>query len=321
MHDTATSNTAELQRVRKSGLSGQLSRVLPVLMAMLMSITGVGAALLTASPASASTPSTYYWVAAANGTVYNFGNAPSYGSAKGISAHPVVGIIATPDNLGYWEVASDGGVFSFGDAGFYGSVPGILQGRTLSKPVVGMVATADGKGYWLVASDGGVFAFGDAGFYGSAAMIKLSGPVVGMAATPDGQGYWLVASDGGVFTYGDAVFAGTVTTTVTGSPVGIIASGTSYIIATSRGGGYNFPGSNFNGSLAMQGTVPNGQIVGISPTADAKGYYFVGSDGGVFTFGDAVYYGSIPASLGQAGSVFNTQVGVALASPIVGFAS
>ena len=33
-------------------------------------------------------------------------------------------------------------------------------------------------------------------------------PIVGMASTADGGGYWLVAADGGVFAYGDAVFEG-----------------------------------------------------------------------------------------------------------------
>jgi hypothetical protein len=30
------------------------------------------------------------------------------------------------------------------------------------------------------------------------------------------------------------------------------------------------------------------------PTADGKGYWLVGRDGGIFTFGDASYVGSLP---------------------------
>ena len=37
-------------------------------------------------------------------------------------------------------------------------------------------------------------------------------------------------------------------------------------------------------------------VVGISPTANKAGYWLVASDGGVFAFGDAGYYGSIPGS-------------------------
>jgi hypothetical protein len=35
-------------------------------------------------------------------------------------------------------------------------------------------------------------------------------------------------------------------------------------------------------------------VVGMVPTADRGGYWLVGSDGGVFAFGDAGFYGSIP---------------------------
>ena len=80
--------------------------------------------------------------------------------------------------------------------------------RASTSPIVGMAATPDGRGYWLVASDGGIFSFGDAGFYGSIGGHALNQPIVGMAATPDGRGYWLVASDGGIFSFGDAGFYG-----------------------------------------------------------------------------------------------------------------
>jgi hypothetical protein len=35
-------------------------------------------------------------------------------------------------------------------------------------------------------------------------------------------------------------------------------------------------------------------VVGITPTVDHGGYWLVASDGGIFTFGDAAFYGSIP---------------------------
>ena len=37
-------------------------------------------------------------------------------------------------------------------------------------------------------------------------------------------------------------------------------------------------------------------IVGIAETSTGKGYWLVGADGGVFTYGDAGYFGSVPAS-------------------------
>ena len=38
---------------------------------------------------------------------------------------PIVGMAATPDGKGYWLVASDGGIFTYGDATFYGSTGGM----------------------------------------------------------------------------------------------------------------------------------------------------------------------------------------------------
>jgi hypothetical protein len=43
----------------------------------------------------------------------------------------------------------------------------------------------------------------------------------------------------------------------------------------------------------MGATRLNGQIVGIAATPSGNGYYMVGRDGGVFTFGDAQYFGSM----------------------------
>ncbi|HEX3566935.1 MAG TPA: hypothetical protein VHU17_16315 [Acidimicrobiales bacterium] len=50
----------------------------------------------------------------------------------------------------------------------------------------------------------------------------------------------------------------------------------------------------------------NAPIVGMAPTPDGKGYWMVGSDGGIFTFGDAGFYGS--------------EGGMHLNKPIVGMA-
>ena len=45
----------------------------------------------------------------------------------------------------------------------------------------------------------------------------------------------------------------------------------------------------------------NAPIVGMVPSADGGGYFMVGADGGVFTFGDAKFEGSCPAIGGCAG--------------------
>ena len=77
----------------------------------------------------AATPSGQgYWLVAADGGVFTFGDAGFFGSPGGQPLNqPVVGMAATPSGQGYWLVAADGGVFTFGDAGFFGSaVSGVL---------------------------------------------------------------------------------------------------------------------------------------------------------------------------------------------------
>jgi hypothetical protein len=135
---------------------------------------------------------------------------------------------------------------------------------------VGLAPTKDGNGYWLAQASGGVFSYGDATFYGSlpGEGIVPGASIVGITSTPDGRGYWLVGGDGGVFSFGDA---------------------------------------KFYGSLPQQHTVPSAPylaltadtIVGITADPAGGGYWLIGEDGGVFSFGAAPYLGSAsqPANL------------------------
>ncbi len=131
--------------------------------------------------------------------------------------------------------------------------------------------SASSSGYWLVGSDGGIFTFGGAQFYGSTGNLRLQRPVVGISPTSNDGGYWLVASDGGVFSFGDAGFYGSI------------------------------PGIGIGPTGSAGGRRLNAPIVGIVPSADQKGYFMVGADGGVFTFGDAKFEGSCPSIGGCAG--------------------
>jgi hypothetical protein len=55
------------------------------------------------------------------------------------------------------------------------------------------------------------------------------------------------------------------------------------------------------------GGIPLDQpVVGIAPTPDGNGYWEVASDGGIFAFGDAKFYGSMG--------------GIPLDQPVVGIA-
>jgi hypothetical protein len=76
-----------------------------------------------------------YWLVAADGGIFAFGDATFKGSTGNIKlAQPIVGIAATASGQGYWMVASDGGIFAFGDAPFKGSTGAIK----LAQPIVGM---------------------------------------------------------------------------------------------------------------------------------------------------------------------------------------
>jgi hypothetical protein len=217
-----------------------------------------------------------YWLVAADGTVYGYGDAKNLGSLAGTHLNaPIVGIASTPDGGGYWLVSSDGGIFAFGDAQFHGST-GALH---LNAPIVGMAATSTGGGYWLVASDGGIFAFGDAQFHGSTGALHLDAPIVGIASTPDAGGYWLVASDGGIFAFGNASFHGSAGGQAHSAPItGIAATadGAGYWLVDARGDIYSY-GDAFAGSAQSQSS----SVVGIASGPAATGFWTVAANGGV----------------------------------------
>ena len=73
------------------------------------------------------------------------------------------------------------------------------------------------------------------------------------------------------------------------------------------------------------GTPLQRPVVGITPTATRNGYWLVASDGGIFSFGDAAFYGSIPglglhpAGSGQPNSLDAPIVGMVPTSPVTGY--
>jgi hypothetical protein len=215
-----------------------------------------------------------YWLAAADGGVFNFGpSATFHGSAGGLALNkPIVGIAAPPTGSelsGYWLVATDGGIFSYG-LPFYGST-GAIQ---LNKPIVGMASTNDGRGYWLVASDGGIFAYGTAQFYGSTGGMHLNKPIVGMTPTPDDGGYWLVAADGGIFAYGDAQFYGSTGAIHLAAPITTMAAmpdGVGYWFSAKDGGIFNYGDAPFYGagnSIGLSDVV--GMAIDGQPTVQSQ---------------------------------------------------
>ncbi|HVA05428.1 MAG TPA: hypothetical protein VNG12_01680 [Acidimicrobiales bacterium] len=248
-----------------------------------------------------------YWLLGADGGVFSFGDATFYGSLPGVlgraAPNPMTSIVRTPDGGGYWIVGTDGGVFTFGDAGFYGSLPGInvtpSSARVAdsvtfhayaSSEEVFLAPTPDAGGYWVVDSAGDVYGFGDAGFYGSlpgrlSSLAKSSAhdvvtghqasiPVTGFAPTADGHGYWMVATDGSLYTFGDAANYGSLPAL-----------------------GLTPPSVTVNGYIPPSTvglSIPLANISSLVRTPDGGGYWFTSLNGGVFSFGDAQFHGSVP---------------------------
>jgi GH25 family lysozyme M1 (1,4-beta-N-acetylmuramidase) len=97
-------------------------------------------------------------------------------------------------------------------------------------------------------------------FGGSMITTKSIYPPVAMLSSKTGNGYLVVAQDGGVFSFGDAVYEGNTYTL---------------------------------GFTGLMGSKPlNAPIVAAGLTSTGLGYWLVGADGGVFSFGDATFCGS-----------------------------
>jgi hypothetical protein len=137
-----------------------------------------------------------YFITAADGSVYAFGDARYRGSRGGQWTNgAVVAIAVDPVTGGYWLVTSKGAVYGE-DAPNYGSA----SRHPIPSPIVAMAAAPDGAGYWLAAQDGHVYSYGAAA-HESTAHGHLASPVIGIAASRS-DGYWLAMSDGTIVRVG-----------------------------------------------------------------------------------------------------------------------
>jgi len=221
-----------------------------------------------------------YWMAAADGGIFNFGDARFFGSAGNLPLRaPIVAMAARPQGDGYWLLARDGGIFNYGDAGFHGS-----SGNTSGW--VDIATNGRGTGYWLVQNNGRVRAFGSARWWGDLPQLSFgTNRIVGLAPTPSGRGYWLVSSDGGVFAFGDARFRGSLGGRRLNAPiVDIVATpnGGGYWMFAADGGVFTFGNARFHGSTGCLRLVA--PVVGGAATRDGGGYWMAARDGGIFAF-------------------------------------
>ncbi len=224
------------------------------------------------------TAPTGYWMSTAAGSVHEFGDAQHHGDLITPPTAPVVDLAAAPDTCGYWALQSDGTITAFGSANHHGQpAPGLVDPN---EGWTAISATLDGGGYWVFSSKGRVAAFGSAQHHGDLIGLPLNGAIIDAKPTSSSDGYYLLGNEGGVFGFGDAIFHGSIQGVVT-----------------------ELLGPDVPASAWL-----NAPIVGLVPTPSGAGYWLVATDGGVFSFGDANFRGSVPGAL----------PGVALNSPING---
>jgi hypothetical protein len=155
------------------------------------------------------------------------------------------------------------------------------------------------NGYWLLESDGDVYAFGNAQDH--AVPTGSGAAAIDIQSTPNGCGYWILRADGTITAVGGAAALGnfniggldagerllTISTTASGNGLwGFTSKGRTLTL----GDAVNYGG--------MIGTTLNGEIIDSIATSTGLGYFMLGSDGGIFTFGDAVFINSLPALVG-----------------------
>jgi Peptidase A4 family/IPT/TIG domain len=142
-----------------------------------------------------------YFMVAADGGVFAFGDAQFSGSCPGRGGCAGAGVAVMPDasGNGYWLVTQSGRVYTFGDAPDEGA-PG-----PHGDPVTSAVRTPDGGGYWILFADGALSNFGDAPNFGSpSGLLGGLDPAAAVVPTSDGGGYWIAAANGGITGFGDA---------------------------------------------------------------------------------------------------------------------
>ena len=141
-----------------------------------------------------------YFMVAADGGVFAFGDATFAGSCPGIGTCPGSAMSVLPDTSGkgYWLVTTVGAVYAFGDAQYLGA-----PGSTPS-PITSAVHTLDGQGYWILTADGSVYPYGDAPDLGGVSGAGAADPATAIFTPADYGGYSIVTADGAVSPFGTA---------------------------------------------------------------------------------------------------------------------
>lgn len=171
--------------------------------------------------------------------------------------------------------------------------PVVETGDVGSEPGPGLVG-----GYVMLEANGATHAFGTGLEAGAAGVDAID-----LSLSPTG-GQLVLACDGRVVALGDSAHLGQIDPTMLADgdhPAAIVSTpdGDGYWIVTDRGRVIAFGAAGDFGDLwsTTSGEIPlaellNQPIIAAASTPSGDGYYLVGADGGVFTFGDAAFHGS-----------------------------
>lgn len=162
--------------------------------------------------------------------------------------------------------------------------------------VASIAANPRGPGFWTAFLDGGVRPIGGAPLFDD---DEDRGAII--VPNPNGAGYWQVSSRGHITEHGGAtrLCDGLLKNCYSKSPATVVSAA-----ATPDGKGMWIALSDKNyvipvGSAVSYGDASNDtkQLHAIVPTPSGKGYYLLMTDGGVYTKGDAKFFGSTGGKL------------------------
>ena len=251
----------------------------PLALVVVLSLVGG----LVASPAvtAQNTRSNGYWLAAASGNVYAFGDAPPLGGPDRAGAQ-FVDLATTNTGRGYWYVTHDGRVVGVGDAASLGSVS---ERSRRGGAIVAIAARPQADGYWVLQSDGDVHAFGAAP---ALAPLDRAAAYTDLAATPSGDGFWALDARGVVHARGDARLFGAATRPATAIAIAPTPAGDGYWILSALGQ------IDARGAAVQRGEPGvGGAYVDLAVTRSGNGYWVADAQGRVYAFGDAPHYGEL----------------------------
>jgi len=186
-----------------------------------------------------------YWIIAANGQVFPFGQATDMtdNSGNGVSTI-IVAAEGHPSAAGFWTMEQSGRVHSYGAASYLGDP----SGPTMPNDFIDMAVTPSGNGYWLMRSTGGVYTYGDAAYSGELpSATDIGRTATAIAAHPSDGGYWITNYLGEVTGFGTTAHGGVTAPRPSSGTVAAIEStttGDGYWILWGNGQVFNYGDAN-----------------------------------------------------------------------------